>query len=78
MRQGKKVSGSTVACECWSKQLEEWWCHLLGRETLKKEQDIWSLTLIASRVGCLLNVQMKRSAGNRESAVQGTGPEWKM
>ena len=78
MRQGKKVNGSTVARDCWSKQLEEWWCHLLRRETLKKEQDNWNLTLIATRVRCLLNVQMKRSAGNRESGVQGTGPGWKM
>ena len=39
----------------------------MRRETLKKEQDNWNLTLIATRVRCLLNVQMKRSAGNRES-----------
>ena len=50
----------------------------MRREMLKKERVIWSLTLIASRVRCLLNVQMKRSAGNRECGIQGTGPEWKM
>ena len=45
---------------------------------LNEEPDIWSLTLNASRVTCLLTIEMERPEGSKDSGVERTGPKWKI